>query len=55
MRFPLNDITNYNKNIVTWFAVSILILIGYVLLKDIIVFILTRLYEFFIQQKLFTP
>ncbi len=54
MKFPLYDITSYKKNMVTWFTVSMLLLIGYVLFKDIIVFILTRMYEFFIQQNVFT-
>ncbi len=55
MKIPLYDIIHYNKNTVTWFVISIVILIAYALLKDVIVFILTRLYEFFIQQNLFTP
>ncbi len=55
MKYPLYDTNNYNRNMVTWFVVSTLLLTGYVLLKDIIVFMLAKLYEFFIQQNLFMP
>jgi len=38
-----------------WLATTILLIGSYSYLRDIIAFILSKLYEYFIQQKMFQP
>lgn len=52
MNTRLNYIHKIKNNVVlAWFITAILLLMGANMIKEILIFILTWLYEIFIQQK----
>jgi len=54
MNTPVNHIEKIKYNAaMAWFLTAMLLLIGANIIKGIIVFLLTKLYEIFIQRNIF--